>query len=99
MIVEKYISNKIKYLISLGKTIIICSHSSILNTITIPISVIYTKWENNNYLKYQGDLLSNKLINISDKNDILTWTNNIIEILEGGEEIYNFKKEIYEKFN
>lgn len=87
---------KIIELAKLNKTIIICTHDANIAVRTLPLLSVYRKYKGNNeYASYLGSAFTDKLINPNDNNDSLSWTITSLETLEGGENAFIERCEIY----
>lgn len=74
-------------------TLIYSSLNSNLNTIVFPRNVLFTLWEKDEYLVYQGNIISNKLFLTYD-NDKL-WVDTAMIYLEGGKDSLSKRLELY----
>ena len=96
----EYIDNVIREKISkLGrakKTVFIATHNANIAVRTLPYTSIYRKYDKGEYKTYVGNPFTNKLLNINDDNDALSWREESMRTLEGGEAAFKNRGEIYE---
>lgn len=96
----EYIDNVIREKISkLGrakKTVFIATHNANIAVRTLPYTSIYRKYDKGEYKTYVGNPFTNKLLNINDDNDTLSWREESMRTLEGGEAAFKNRGEIYE---
>ena len=96
----EYIDNVIREKISnLGrekKTVFIATHNANIAVRTLPYTSIYRKYDKGEYKTYVGNPFTNKLLNINNENDVLSWREESVRTLEGGEAAFKNRGEIYE---
>jgi len=96
----EYIDNVIREKISkLGrakKTVFIATHNANIAVRTLPYVSIYRKYDKGEYKTYVGNPFTNKLLNINDESDELSWREESMRTLEGGEAAFKNRGEIYE---
>ena len=96
----EYIDNVIREKISkLGrakKTVFIATHNANIAVRTLPYTSMYRKYDKGEYKTYVGNPFTNKLLNINDDNDTLSWREESMRTLEGGEAAFKNRGEIYE---
>ena len=96
----EYIDNVIREKISkLGrakKTVFIATHNANIAVRTLPYTSIYRKYDKGEYKTYVGNPFTNKLLNINNDNDVLSWREESMRTLEGGEAAFKNRGEIYE---
>lgn len=96
----EYIDNVIREKISkLGrakKTVFIATHNANIAVRTLPYTSIYRKYDKGEYKTYVGNPFTNKLLNINDESDELSWREESMRTLEGGEVAFKNRGEIYE---
>ena len=96
----EYIDNVIREKISkLGrakKTVFIATHNANIAVRTLPYTSIYRKYDKGEYKTYVGNPFTNKLLNINDESDELSWREESMRTLEGGEAAFKNRGEIYE---
>ena len=63
---------------------------------TLPYTSIFRVHENGVYTTYVGNPFNDMLINLDDPTDIRSWTIESMHTLEGGEEAFYERKNIYE---
>lgn len=96
----EYIDNVIREKISnLGrakKTVFIATHNANIAVRTLPYVSIYRKYDKGEYKTYVGNPFTNKLLDINDESDELSWREESMRTLEGGEAAFKNRGEIYE---
>jgi PHP domain len=97
---NSYIDKNIRPLISeLGrrrKIVVIATHNANIAVRTLPYMSIYRTHKNGIYKTYTGNPFNDKLINIDDSTDILSWTVESLNSLEGSKEAFYDRRDIYE---
>ena len=79
------------------KSVVIATHNANLAIRTMPVYSYLTEYhENNDYVIYAGSPYSNVLVNLDDGGDTKSWSAASMEILEGGEEAFYDRKDMYE---
>lgn len=86
---------KISKLVSHGKTVVIVTHNANVATHLYPFNTIYREYTGNGYETYFGNMFSDKLMPISNTKENLSWLKMSLDVLEGKEEAFNIRKEIY----
>lgn len=96
--ISKSLLKKIADMKKSGKTIILTTHNASLGINTIPINYIFRKYKNgaDECSSYQGTIWNKVFENISNKEDELQFSKEIINNFEGGKKHFSFRKEIYE---
>lgn len=95
--VDTVIRDKIQKLAHSGKTIVLATHNANLAVRTLPYLSVYREHVNGDiYSTYVGNPFSDKLIDIKDPNKALSWTAKCLEVLEGSENAFYNRKNIYE---
>ena len=80
-----------------GKTVIIATHNANLAVRTLPYCSIYREHQNgNDYKTYVGNPFVDRLVNVNDTTDWVSWSGKSMEVLEGGEEAFFERMRIYE---
>ncbi|QJG66423.1 hypothetical protein HGG64_01715 [Mycoplasma phocoeninasale] len=89
------ISKKINYN---EKIIVISTHDPILGINTVPINYIYREHTgfNEEYKTYISSIFEKKFKNLKNPDDYKDLFEVLIENFEGGNKIFNFRKELYE---
>lgn len=97
---NSYIDSTIRPAISnLGKErkmVVIATHNANIAVRTLPYLSLFRSHENGNYKTYIGNPFTDLLINIDDDKDTLKWSKESMHTLEGGNEAFYNRKEIYE---
>lgn len=80
-----------------GKTVVIATHNANLAVRTLPYSSIYREHQNGQeYRTYVGNPFVDRLVNVDDQSDEVSWSGKSMEVLEGGEEAFFERMRIYE---
>jgi hypothetical protein len=94
--IDNIIREKISKLGRAKKTVFIATHNANIAVRTLPYTSIYRKYDKGEYKTYVGNPFTNKLLNINDENDVLSWREESMRTLEGGEAAFKNRGEIYE---
>lgn len=94
--IDNVIREKISNLGRVKKTVFIATHNANIAVRTLPYTSIYRKYDKGEYKTYVGNPFTNKLLNINDENDALSWREESMRTLEGGEAAFKNRGEIYE---
>lgn len=94
--IDNVIREKISNLGRVKKTVFIATHNANIAVRTLPYTSIYRKYDKGEYKTYVGNPFTNKLLNINDDNDALSWREESMRTLEGGEAAFKNRGEIYE---
>lgn len=97
--IDSSIRPKLSALGKAGKMVIVVTHNANIAVRTLPYSTIFRVHKNGNYCTYLGNPFIDKLTNIDNPNDQLSWTKESMHILEGGEKAFYERKNIYETGN
>lgn len=97
---NSYIDTSIRPLITAlarrHKVVVVATHNANIAVRTLPYTSIFRVHENGAYTTYVGNPFNDMLINLEDPNDIRSWTTESMHTLEGGEEAFYERKNIYE---
>lgn len=97
---NSYIDTNIRPLISAlarrHKVVVVATHNANIAVRTLPYTSIFRVHENGVYTTYVGNPFNDMLVNLDDPNDIRSWTTESMHTLEGGEEAFYERKNIYE---
>lgn len=79
------------------KTVVLATHNANLAVRTMPVYSMLTEYhEKVDYVIYQGSPYSDQLVNIDDDSDVRSWAKASMTILEGGEEAFYDRRDMYE---
>jgi len=92
--IDKEIRPRITALGKSGKTVLIATHNANIAVRTLPYNTIFRQHSKEGYKTYLGNPFTNKLVR-SDGEE-LDWKVISMEVLEGGEEAFTERGEIYE---
>ncbi|OLF30394.1 hypothetical protein [Staphylococcus sp. 47.1] len=93
--ITTYLIPRIKYLRSLGKIIVLSTHNANIAVNTLPITTVYCSYDvNEKNIYYVGNMYSNRLEGIVDS-QILAWENKALIHLEGNENMFNIRRNVY----
>ena len=97
---NSYIDTNIRPLITAlakrHKVVVVATHNANIAVRTLPYTSIFRVHENGVYTTYVGNPFNDLLVNIEDSNDVRSWTTESMHTLEGGEEAFYERKNIYE---
>ena len=80
-----------------GKTVLVATHNANLAVRTLPYGSIYRAHvDGDEYKTYVGNPFVDRLVNVSDASDSLSWSEKSMEVLEGGEEASFERLRVYE---
>lgn len=78
-----------------GKRVFISTHDANIAVRTLPYSSVYRCHGEAGYSTYIGNPFSNNLVNLDDQGDQLDWKKISMKTLEGGEEAFGERGQIY----
>lgn len=97
---NSYIDTDIRPLISnlakQRKYVIVATHNANIAVRTLPYTSIFRTHENGEYKTYIGNPFDDRLTNLTDKNDVRSWTDESMHSLEGSKEAFYERRDIYE---
>lgn len=97
---NSYIDTNIRPLITAlakrHKVVVVATHNANIAVRTLPYTSIFRVHENGVYTTYVGNPFNDLLVNIDDPSDVRSWTTESMHTLEGGEEAFYERKNIYE---
>ena len=97
---NSYIDTNIRPLISAlarrHKVVVVATHNANIAVRTLPYTSIFRVHENGVYTTYVGNPFNDMLVNLDDSGDVRSWTTESMHTLEGGEEAFYERKNIYE---
>lgn len=100
---NSYIDTNIRPLISAlarrHKVVVVATHNANIAVRTLPYTSIFRVHENGIYTTYIGNPFNDMLVNLEDPGDVRSWTTESMHTLEGGEEAFYERKNIYESKN
>lgn len=80
-----------------GKTVVLATHNANLAVRTMPVFTFLLEYQGKNIFSiYTGSPFSNTLKNLNCQSDSKNWANESMEILEGGEDAFYDRKDMYE---
>lgn len=94
--VDAVIRGRIQKLARQGKTVILATHNANLAVRTLPYLSVYREHNNGTYKTYIGNPFTDKLVDIDDANNVLSWTKKSLEVLEGSKEAFYNRRDVYE---
>lgn len=98
-----YINNlivpKIIELAKLNKTIIVSTHDANIAVRTLPFTTIYRLETEKGKLTYVGNPFNEKMVNIDDTNDSISWAKTCVDTLEGGAIAFKERGDSYGREN
>ena len=89
----------ISYLARRHKVVVVATHNANIAVRTLPYMSIFRTHENGKYNTYVGNPFNDSLVNIDDASDVKSWTEESLHTLEGGQEAFYERKNIYESKN
>lgn len=97
---NSYIDTTIRPLISSlakrHKVVVVATHNANIAVRTLPYTSIFRIHENGIYTTYVGNPFNDVLVNLNDPSDVRSWTAESMHTLEGGQEAFYERKNIYE---
>lgn len=78
------------------KILVVATHDANIAVRTRPLNSILKVTNNNVYKTYIGNLFTDKLINMQNDTDVLSWKEQSIKYLEGGDEAFAERGDLYE---
>jgi ABC-type Mn2+/Zn2+ transport system ATPase subunit len=97
---NKYIAEQlipeIKALRDRNKTVILSTHNANIAITTLPSGTIYCNYPNED-IYYEGNLYSDELTGVFDKKSKLRWNETALNHLEGSNELFGIRRNIYGK--
>lgn len=94
--IDKVIRPQITKLGNSGKVVFIATHNANIAVRTLPYNTIFRHHDKEGYKTYLGNPFTNSLVNIEDSSDILDWKETSMRVLEGGEDAFSDRGDIYE---
>lgn len=94
--IDLFIRPKISALGKNGKLVLVATHNANIAVRTLPYNSILRKHSNGVFSTYVGNPFVDLLTRIDDPNDVLSWTQESLNVLEGSEEAFYERKSIYE---
>lgn len=95
--VNDIIVPKLTELAKRKKTVIVVTHNANIAVRTFPYTSVLKTYSDGVYETYVGNPFVNELISLSDSKHVLNWKTESLKILEGGEEAFEERGEIYGK--
>lgn len=78
------------------KILVVATHDANIAVRTRPLNSILKITSDNMYKTYVGNLFTDRLVNIDNSEDILSWKDQSVKYLEGGEEAFVERGDLYE---
>jgi ABC-type Mn2+/Zn2+ transport system ATPase subunit len=78
------------------KTVVVATHNANIAVGTLPYVSIFRTHMNGEYRTYVGNPFCDELYNIDDGTDVKNWTVESMHTLEGGQNAFYERKDIYE---
>ena len=94
--IDKVIRPQITKLGKAGKIVLIATHNANIAVRTLPYNTIYRYHDKSGYKTYLGNPFTNKLVCNTDDTDERDWKETSMKVLEGGEDAFNDRGEIYD---
>lgn len=94
--VDSQIRPKLSALGKQHKVVVIATHNANIAVRTLPYVSIFRDYLSGKYITYLGNPFKDKLVNIDDESDTRNWTTESMHTLEGGEDAFYERKDIYE---
>ena len=94
--IDKVIRSRISKLGKAGKIVFVATHNANIAVRTLPYNTIFRFYDKAGYKTYLGNPFTNKLTNLIDPKDELDWKEVSMRVLEGGEDAFSDRSEIYE---
>lgn len=94
--IDKTIRPKISKLGKAGKTVFIATHNANIAVRTLPYNTIFRYYDKSGYKTYRGNPFTNKLTDVNNPSDELDWKEISMRVLEGGEDAFKDRGQIYE---
>ncbi len=93
--VNEVIVERINELAKSKKTVVVATHNANIAVRTLPYTSILIKYNNGVYETYIGNPFINQLKEINNSENVINWIDESQKILEGGEEAFEERGEIY----
>lgn len=96
--ISEYLIPQLNQLRGQNKTIVLSTHNANIAINTLPSQCIYCDYEvnkANGNTYYFGNMYSNELEGALDNSEVLNWEEKALEHLEGSQEMFNRRKNIY----
>ncbi|MDD4679586.1 MAG: histidinol phosphatase [Clostridia bacterium] len=78
------------------KYVVVATHNANIAVRSLPYTSIFRTHNNSVYKTYIGNPFDDLLVNVNDKDDILSWTEESMHSLEGGHDAFYERRDIYE---
>lgn len=93
--IDQCIRPKLSDLAKQQKIVIVVTHNANIAVRTLPYQSTFRSHKNGTYHTYVGNPFTNKLTNIKDQTDVLSWKDESMHTLEGGQEAFYEREYIY----
>ena len=95
--VDKEIRSTLVTLAARGKTVVVATHNANVAVRTSPVQALLAEYHGaNDFALYGGSPFSNVMVSHDDPSDKRVWSKESMTILEGGEDAFYDRKDMYE---
>lgn len=94
--IDQCIRPKLSNLAKRKKIVVVATHNANIAVRTLPYQSIFRQYKNGTYATYVGNPFTNKLVNIDDESMVLSWKDESMHTLEGGQEAFYEREHIYD---
>lgn len=94
--IDQCIRPKLSDLAKEHKIVVVATHNANIAVRTLPYQTIFRKYNKGVYYTYTGNPFTNKLVDINDPKNVLSWKDESMHTLEGGKEAFYEREHIYE---
>lgn len=94
--IDQCIRPKLSDLAKEHKIVVVATHNANIAVRTLPYQTIFRKYDKGAYYTYTGNPFTNKLVDINNPDNVLSWKDESMHTLEGGKEAFYEREHIYE---
>ena len=94
--IDQCIRPKLSDLAKEHKIVVVATHNANIAVRTLPYQTIFRKYDKGVYYTYTGNPFTNKLVDINNPDNVLSWKDESMHTLEGGKEAFYEREHIYE---